>query len=142
MAKDINEKINDMSDFLSLGIKTVDLQHEKFFKMLDELRLYSANKDNKLLIENLLEEFSAYATYHFVAEERMMKKSEFPLYEVHMQQHLFFKQKLDEFKQALEYKNEMVDEQMLNFLRKWFVVHISEQDKQYADYIKLRRKNE
>lgn len=129
-----------MSDFLSLGIKTVDLQHEKFFKMLDELRLYSANKDNKLLIENLLEEFSAYATYHFVAEERMMKKSEFPLYEVHMQQHLFFKQKLDEFKQALEYKNEMVDEQMLNFLRKWFVVHISEQDKQYADYIKLRRK--
>ncbi len=140
MAKDINEKINDMSDFLSLGIKTVDLQHEKFFKMLDELRLYSANKDNKLLIENLLEEFSAYATYHFVAEERMMKKSEFPLYEVHMQQHLFFKQKLDEFKQALEYKNEMVDEQMLNFLRKWFVVHISEQDKQYADYIKLRRK--
>ena len=70
----------------------------------------------------------------------MMKKSEFPLYEVHMQQHLFFKQKLDEFKQALEYKNEMVDEQMLNFLRKWFVVHISEQDKQYADYIKLRRK--
>ena len=140
MAKDINEKINDMSDFLSLGIKTVDLQHEKFFKMLDELRLYSANKDNKLLIENLLEEFSAYATYHFVAEERMMKKSEFPLYEVHMQQLLFFKQKLDEFKQALEYKNEMVDEQMLNFLRKWFVVHISEQDKQYADYIKLRRK--
>lgn len=140
MAKDINEKINDMSDFLSLGIKTLDLQHEKFFKMLDELRLYSANKDNKLLIENLLEEFSAYATYHFVAEERMMKKSEFPLYEVHMQQHLFFKQKLDEFKQALEYKNEMVDEQMLNFLRKWFVVHISEQDKQYADYIKLRRK--
>lgn len=140
MAKDINEKINDMSDFLSLGIKTVDLQHEKFFKMLDELRLYSASKDNKLLIENLLEEFSAYATYHFVAEERMMKKSEFPLYEVHMQQHLFFKQKLDEFKQALEYKNEMVDEQMLNFLRKWFVVHISEQDKQYADYIKLRRK--
>lgn len=140
MAKDINEKINDMSDFLSLGIKTVDLQHEKFFKMLDELRLYSANKDNKLLIKNLLEEFSAYATYHFVAEERMMKKSEFPLYEVHMQQHLFFKQKLDEFKQALEYKNEMVDEQMLNFLRKWFVVHISEQDKQYADYIKLRRK--
>lgn len=129
-----------MSDFLSLGIKTVDLQHEKFFKMLDELRLYSANKDNKLLIENLLEEFSAYATYHFVAEERMMKKSEFPLYEVHMQQHLFFKQKLDEFKQALEYKNEIVDEQMLNFLRKWFVVHISEQDKQYADYIKLRRK--
>lgn len=129
-----------MSDFLSLGIKTLDLQHEKFFKMLDELRLYSANKDNKLLIENLLEEFSAYATYHFVAEERMMKKSEFPLYEVHMQQHLFFKQKLDEFKQALEYKNEMVDEQMLNFLRKWFVVHISEQDKQYADYIKLRRK--
>lgn len=140
MAKDINEKINDMSDFLSLGIKTVDLQHEKFFKMLDELRLYSASKDNKLLIENLLEEFSAYATYHFVAEERMMKKSEFPLYEVHMHQHLFFKQKLDEFKQALEYKNEMVDEQMLNFLRKWFVVHISEQDKQYADYIKLRRK--
>lgn len=136
MAKDINEKINDMSDFLSLGIKTLDLQHEKFFKMLDELRLYSANKDNKLLIENLLEEFSAYATYHFVAEERMMKKSEFPLYEVHMQQHLFFKQKLDEFKQALEYKNEMVDEQMLNFLRKRFVVHISEQDKQYADYIK------
>jgi len=142
MAKDINEKINDMSDFLSLGIKTVDLQHDKFFKMLDELRLYSANKDNKLLIKNLLEEFSAYATYHFVAEERMMKKSEFQLYEVHMQQHLFFKQKLDEFKQALEYKNEMVDEQMLNFLRKWFVVHISEQDKQYADYIKLRRKNE
>lgn len=140
MAKDINKKIEEMSGFLTLGIKTVDLQHEKFFKMLDELRLYSTNKDNKQLVKNLLEEFDAYASYHFVAEERMMKKSEFPHYEEHMKQHMFFKQKLGEFRNAFEYKNEVVDEQMLNFLRKWFVVHISEHDKQYSDFIKLRRK--
>jgi hemerythrin len=108
--------------------------------MLDELRLYSTNKDNKQLVKTLFDEFEAYSSYHFVAEERMMKKSEFPDYEQHMQQHLFFKQKINEFRNAFEYRNDIIDEQMLNFLRMWFVVHISEHDKQYADFIKLRHK--
>lgn len=136
MAKNINETVSEVTNFLNLGIKTVDLQHEKFFRLIEELRVYTANDEKKNFVKNLLDEFEAYSNYHFVSEERMMKKSKFPLLDSHAEQHEFFRKKIKEFKYAFEYKNEVVDEQMLNFLQKWFVLHISEHDKQYADYIK------
>ncbi len=52
-------------DFLHFGIKTIDVQHQKFYTLLNELRLYNTNRDDNLAIINIIDELKAYAVYHF-----------------------------------------------------------------------------
>ncbi len=137
MANNINSKLNIITDYLSFGIKTLDLHNEKFYKLLEELRIYSTSKDKKSVIKEILNEFEAYSKYHFHVEEKLMKDNNYPDYDTHIQQHQFFIKKIQEFKQSFEYRNTIVDEQILNFMRKWFVVHISDIDKDFALYYHL-----
>jgi hemerythrin len=137
MANNINSRLNIITDYLSFGIKTIDLHNEKFYKLLEELRIYSISKDKKSVIKEILNEFEAYSKYHFHIEEKLMKDSNYPDFETHVQQHQFFIKKIHDFKQSFEYRNTIVDEQILNFMRKWFVVHISDIDKEFATYYHL-----
>lgn len=134
MFHNFNHKLNTITDYLSFGIKELDLHNEKFYKLLEELRIYASTKEKKAVIKELLDEFEAYSVYHFTNEEEMMSVSHFPDMERHVAQHRFFVQKIHEFKQSFSYGNHVVDEQMLVFLRKWFVVHISDVDRQFADF--------
>lgn len=122
-------------DFLHLGIKTIDLQHQKFFQLLVELRLYNQSKEDNLAIYNIIEEFTEYTIYHFNAEEKIMSKINFPDIDEHLQQHEMFIKKIDNFKTAYEYQSRMLSEQILFFLQKWFLVHIQEYDAKYVNYI-------
>lgn len=142
MDNDIDNRSEDFSKFVSLGIRTADLQHEKFFKLLDELRLYSTINEDKSFVKSIFAELESYSIYHFDYEERMMRRSNFSGLDEHVKQHEVFKLRLAQFKQSFEYDNQVVDVQMLSFLRKWFVLHISEADTQYADFIKSRKKYE
>ena len=142
MAKDIIEKIDEMSDFLKLGVSTIDLQHEKFFKLLDELRLYTSIHEDELHFRSILQELEAYADYHFITEEQLMKDELYPDFSHHVHQHLIFKMKIEEFKHAFEYGNQIVNIQMVSFFQKWFVGHVCGFDKQFVDYIKIHRNHE
>jgi hemerythrin len=136
MAKDILEKVEDMSSFLVLGIPEMDLQHEKFFKLLEELRVYLKLNEEDIFFSNLLEELEAYAVYHFKTEENIMRKNDYPAIESHISQHQLFKDKVYEFKHAMEYGNAIVRHQMLDFFQKWFVAHLCNVDHQLANYLK------
>lgn len=134
MANSIHNRLNNITDYLSFGIKTLDLHNEKFYKLLEELRIYSTTKDKKSVIKEILLEFEAYSVYHFKVEEQLMLACKFPDYDSHILQHRFYIKKIEDFKRSFEYRNTVVDEQMLNFMRKWFVVHISDIDKQFAAF--------
>jgi len=129
---------NDI-DFLHFGIKTIDMQHQKFFTLLKELELYNSNRDDNLAIATIIDELKAYVQYHFDLEERMMTRSQFPEIEAHLKQHAFFIQKIDEFKFEFEYQSAALSDQMVSFLKKWFLVHIPTWDKDYVDFIKERK---
>lgn len=83
-------------EFLHFGIEAIDMQHQKFYALLNELRLYNTNRDDNLAIINIIDELKAYAVYHFELEKRIMTKSRFPRIEAHLQQHNIFVQKVDE----------------------------------------------
>jgi len=129
---------NEM-DFLHFGIKTIDVQHQKFYTLLNELRLYNTNRDDNLAIINIIDELKAYAVYHFELEKRIMTKSRFPRIEAHLQQHDLFVQKIEEFKLAYNYQSALLSDQMITFLQKWFLIHIPTWDKDYVDFIKNKK---
>lgn len=132
-------KSNNNIEFLHFGIKTIDMQHQKFFNLLHELQLYNQNGEDNFTIGTIIDELKAYVQYHFELEKRVMTRSGFPDIEAHLQQHVFFIKKIEEFKFEYEYKNAALSDQMLNFLKKWFLVHIPTWDKDYVDFVKSKK---
>ena len=143
-----NEKINKVnepwSDYLSLGIRSVDMQHKRFFMMLDDLRknFTESQKTGDIINEDLknqmLSDLEDYTVYHFRTEENLMHDSNYPDIEIHIQQHNLFIKKLAEFRTAYKFQSQVLMEQMIGFLGKWFLVHISDYDKKYVEHIKQR----
>ena len=143
-----NEKMNKvtdyLTDYLSLGIRSVDMQHKRFFMMLDELRTnFIETKESGEIITDeiknkLLSDLEDYTVYHFRTEENLMHDSNYPDIETHVQQHNLFIKKISEFRTAYKFQSQVLVEQMISFLGKWFLVHISDYDMKYVEHIKLR----
>ncbi len=132
---------NSDLEFLHFGIKSIDAQHQKFFGLLNELRIYNRNGDDNMAVGNIIDEFKAYSEYHFELEKRIMTRSGFDDLDAHLAQHEFFIKKIDEFKVAYKYQSAALSDQMLGFLQKWFLVHIAEWDQRFVDFIKNKKEN-
>ncbi|BEG97902.1 bacteriohemerythrin [Bacteroides sedimenti] len=120
-------------------IPVIDNQHKHFFEIFDNLILINQkeNEDEResdILAE--LNELQRYAIYHFNTEEQLMQEANWKYVEQHIMQHMVFKNKCLEFQVAYNYRNKVLLEQMVLFLRKWFIMHISEVDAAYADTVK------
>lgn len=126
-------------DFLHFGIKTIDAQHQKFFTLLNELRLYNLNNEDNEVMLDLLNELKSYSEYHFELEKRIMIQSEYPDTEEHLQQHDLFVRKLEEFKLAYNYQSTALSNEMLDFFQKWFLVHIPVWDQKYVEFVRNKR---
>jgi len=124
------------SNALLLGIQEIDNQHKIFVSLLDKVSSINMEEDNKETILPLLEELQRYSVYHFNSEEALMRKANAPDMDRHIKQHELFKKKCDEFVIAYNYNNKMLVEQMLLFMRKWLIIHISDIDSNYAESVK------
>ncbi len=134
MTNNSNNSRNSWSDVYSLGIKEIDDQHKGFLEMLDNAAnlLDSANFDqHKEIIQKLEDYFQS----HFSFEEDLMKHSGFASIEEHIEQHKMFISRVNQLKTELDYENPMLSEKILDFMRKWFVSHIIQKDKQYKDIV-------
>ncbi len=116
-----------------LNIPMIDKQHMRFFKLFDMLMALNKEVDKDFQIQDVLEELEKYTHVHFNTEEALMRKANVPDYDLHIIQHELFIKKIEEFKVAFSYKNSLLLEQMVTFMRKWFLIHISEIDGKYVE---------
>ena len=61
------------SDEMSVGVATMDSQHQRFFQLINQL--YAAMKSGKGsgVLGTILAELAQYTEYHFSAEERLLE---------------------------------------------------------------------
>ena len=87
----------EWSDGFSVGVEAIDNQHKMLISMTNRL-IDTPNVDsNSAVITKLLDDMIAYATTHFVDEERLMQLHDYPEFESHQQQHVDFMKKTAEF---------------------------------------------
>jgi len=119
------------NDGYLLHIPIIDEQHKGFFLIYDELTKLdpaTATGEQKFaIVEKLIE----YLVHHFQMEEKLMQEAGYPDIEKHREEHLLFISKVNEFKRAFQYKNPVLLNQMIVFMQKWFLSHISETDARY-----------
>ncbi len=132
----IDPKYQTWNNSYLLDIPMIDKQHMMFFKIFDDLMVLNKGNDNYEKINDVILELEKYTHNHFSTEEALMRKANSPDMDLHIVQHQLFITKVEEFKIAYGYKNSILMEQMIVFMRKWFLMHISEVDGKYADPVK------
>ena len=118
-----------------LGIEDIDLQHHFFLNLInrlsDELRM-TTNPSRRTA---LISELNAYARFHFISEENMMAKANYPELDVHRRHHLELISQLNSKEAMLQLeKTDQRAEDIVDFLLAWFVNHTTGEDRLFADY--------
>ncbi len=81
------------ADIYSVGIKIIDEQHEKLFKIgsdINETAYDYDGDDQNDRICSLIEELVDYTNYHFTTEEDLFEKYNYPNAESHKEEHKEF----------------------------------------------------
>ena len=130
-----NPETTNWNDSYLLGIPMIDNQHKKFFVILDNLETLN-QKQEKSEMHSLINELQNYVIYHFKTEEDLMVKSQSPNIDLHVMEHELFRKKVEEFHHSYYNNNEELLNEMISFMRKWLIIHISGTDAEYADSIK------
>ncbi len=122
------------NDSFLLNIDVIDNQHKKFFELFDLILALNKSKD-AVELSSVINELQDYARYHFETEETLMQNADSESFELHIIQHQFFINKINEFTIAQNYNNPVLTTQIVVFMRKWLLMHITETDKKYVESV-------
>jgi len=130
-----------------LDVEQMQETHEEEMQILNEVDKlaiqYSMDKAKLPELEAKVKEYLAHVKVHFAKEERLMKKYDFPSYEMHKIAHDMFLMDIGiTIKQWEKFGN--IDK-VINFIRKspeWIVLHINTVDAPTSEYIAQKMKLE
>lgn len=132
---DYNSEDSTWNDSYKIFIPAIDDQHRTFFNIYDDLRRSSEEGANNEMTQIFISRLCSYIKEHFCEEELLMKAANFDGYEEHLRQHKFFEKKMEELQIAYTYKNPLLRSQLMLFIRKWFLSHISNADFKFKDKV-------
>jgi len=125
-----------------LDVDEMQATHEDEIKILNDIDklavMYSMDKSDakQKVLEEKIEEYLAHVKVHFANEERLMKKYNFPDYEMHKMTHDMFL--MDIGITIKQWKKFGDVEKVVNFIRKspeWIVLHINTVDAPTSAYL-------
>jgi|GEM_PF-339216 len=125
-----------LEDDFIVGIPAMDQQHKVFFDIYKQIAELSSDDSNFDQLVYTINKLKYYIRTHFRAEEELMRKAGFDGLEDHIREHQMFVEKIDSFSFGLEYKNPQLANQLLLFIRKWLLTHVSKTDMLYVECVK------
>lgn len=124
----------------SLGVETIDVQHQALFKVGEKLAKLVTSKrksDNFSDIMLAISELLSYTNEHFDSEEKYMRSIHYPKLEEHKIQH---KKMIDYISKidigSIHLTQHKTLESLVDFLSNWIGNHIMETDQQLAEYVR------
>jgi len=128
----------DWNDKFDTGIKDMDMQHRKLVQILNQY--FDAMKSGQArdILDVSLRELANYTKSHFVSEERLMEKFQYPQLEDHRKTHLELTKQVNEILSKLKEGRMINSVNLSSFLKEWLINHILVSDKQYGQYINTR----
>jgi hemerythrin len=128
----------DWSANYSVGVGSVDAQHQNLFSMGQELHAAMVAGQGKAALARILDRLVQYTTVHFAHEERLMRLYDYPEFEAHRAQHAALTKQVLKFQEDFHAGRVAMSVQLLQFLRGWLQTHIQGSDQKLAPYLKER----
>lgn len=123
------------SDVYSVEIELIDRQHQKLFRIINELGSAAEQGKAKEALGEALGELIDYTKEHFKTEEELFRKHGYPDAATHKKQHDEFVGKVADFKERFEKGKLSMTVEVRLFLSDWLVNHIKKTDKKYSAFL-------
>jgi methyl-accepting chemotaxis protein/hemerythrin len=81
-----------------------------------------------------LKEFADYALYHFKIEEDLFNRYGYSDKELHIKAHNIYREKIKDFENKLNNKEDFLSFKVLDFMEDWWLGHVMSADHQYKDF--------
>jgi len=126
------------NDSMKLGNEQVDNQHYQLFEMLSDLVGSCLDGSDITNLRKTLNFLVSYTVRHFVDEEALQVKYNFPDYKRHRQLHEDFKVTVGELVQRFEDSGstENLSNDVNKIIVRWLINHINGEDKKIGAHIR------
>lgn len=122
---------------LAVGVEEIDNQHKELFEKVNELVAAMREKKGKEVIKETMVFMENYVVKHFLAEEKLMKKFDYPGYEDQHEEHQKFVNEITEFANEIKYV-EINSNFIVHFELKignWLLKHTSTIDRELGEFL-------
>ena len=119
----------------SVGIESIDVQHNGLIQSLNELHNAMLKGKAKEVSGALLRELLAYTRNHFSAEESMLARKGYPDLAEHRKLHIELTDQVNDYVKRFESGEAAISVHLLEFLRDWLSNHIRRQDRAYSTWL-------
>jgi hemerythrin len=123
----------------SVGIGTIDAQHQGLFAMCRDLHEAVRTDRGKSVLWRLLDRLAYYTSAHFAHEERLLRLSLYPGLDKHKAEHAALTGRVMAFQEDLNAGRVDLAVEVLQFLQNWWDTHIMGFDFAYAPHLKARK---
>ena len=118
----------------SVGVKELDLHHQKIFDLVNQLHQIMRNLKDKEFIIPVVEELKGYGGYHLNTEEKYFDAYGYTGAKDHKKAHEYYRQKIESFSNRLN--DNFLSFELIDFLEDWWLGHITGEDQKYKDFFK------
>ena len=122
-------------DTYSVKVSILDRQHKKIIELINSL--YTAIQENKQnnVLKKILFELQKYTITHFTTEEKYLIRAKYPDFKAHKKEHDSLKKRTIDFVRKSNAHTDDISLEVLNFLKNWWIHHITEIDSNYKPYM-------
>lgn len=127
------------TEAMSVGLAELDNDHKMLIKVINQLESNSGDAARSRVIRQCLLALRRYSEFHFAREEKVLSVCNFPGIEVQKSEHRDFLKRIGEVTRRFDAKPEesveVVNEELLSYLRDWLNHHILIEDMSYRPYV-------
>jgi hemerythrin-like metal-binding protein len=126
---------------MSVGLPELDEDHRVLIRIINQLAESQKNEDHVSVLRQSLYSLLRYAEFHFAREEKVLAVCEFPGMTHHKGEHRAFTEHMRKLAAALDDDElpavEIVNQELLTYLRDWLNHHILIEDMSYRKLVEL-----
>jgi hemerythrin-like metal-binding protein len=122
------------------GITEIDTQHQKIFDIINQLSDSAALSDHTQTA-SILYQLSEYANYHFAAEEKYFQQFNYEHKDQHVLMHQAYAKHITEFILGYGQHKLGLIQEILDYLKIWWVDHIQGADRGYVELFRQQGLN-
>lgn len=123
---------------LAIGVEAIDNQHKELLLRFDRLLNACQSGQGVAELKKLQIFLEEYVRTHFNDEEALQRQYNFPGYEAHRAEHLYFIEQINKLKSETEEEGVSTHHviETNNMLLKWLLNHISKVDTKMGAFLK------
>ena len=125
----------EWKDSYSVGIESIDLQHQKLLNLINQLQTAVDYSTGEQFEREALDELVDYTKTHFSYEEGLLKDNDYPDFEPHKAQHEEMFVKVQEVLADYEKDQDTAMSNAAEYLKDWLIKHINGTDKEYSSFL-------